>query len=188
MKNIDKYEHSVKAALAAYDNEMASLSELNLDGCSFEDWTEREEDSTAKAVAAEQKIREEMKLAEEAEKAAIRNGMVELKQFYLDAGWNEADNLLGEIQTKAPDYEVYENMASACNVFHSGAWSVMCDDFRGVWDMYQYLKRERYSDRPCRTPSEFIAYMKQDIPEAIKVFVAEAKGFIEKHQEKGGAK
>ena len=178
MKNIDKYEHSVKAALEAYNTEMAALTELNLDGCSFEDWTEREEDSTAKEVAAEEKIRKEMKLAEDAEKDAVRKGMEELKKFYKDAGWDKAYALLDKINEVDPKYEVYENMASACNVFHSGAWSVMCDDFEGVWDMYQYLKRECYCNRPCRTPSEFIAYMKSDIPEAIATFTEEAEELI----------
>lgn len=178
MKNIDKYEHSVKAALAAYDTEMAALTELNLDGCSFEEWTEREEDSTAKEIAAEEKIREEMKLAVVAEKDAVRKGMEELKKFYKDAGWDKADALLDKIHEVAPKYDVFENMASACNVFHSGAWSVMCDDFEGVWEMYQYLKRERFCGRPCRTPSEFIAYMKSGIPEAIATFTKEAEELI----------
>jgi hypothetical protein len=186
MKNIDKYD--LRTALVAYKVEMTERSNHGIEGLPFEDWIEEDVDTTAKLIAEKKREKEAARKAVEEEKEAIRKGMEELKKFYKDAGWEKAEAALDKIFALAPNYDVYGNYASACNVFHSGAWSVMCDDFAGVYDFYCYLKRDAY-DRDINTPSDWLAYMKKDIPEAIEAWLKDADTIIaELTATKGGAK
>lgn len=186
MKNIDKYD--LRTALVAYNGEMNERSNHGIEGLPFEDWVEEDVDTTAKLIAEKKREEEAAKKAVEEEKEAIRKGMEELKKFYKEAGWEKAEAALDKIYALDPDYEVYENYGSACNVFHSGAWSVMCDDFAGVYDFYCYLKRDAY-DRNINTPSDWLAYMKEGIPEAIEAWLKDADTIIaELTATKGGAK
>lgn len=185
MKNIEKYD--LQTALVAYKVEMNERSNHGIEGLPFEDWVEEDVDTTEKLIAEEKREEEAAKKAVEEEKEAIRKGMEELKKFYKDAGWEKAEAALDKIFALDPKYEVY-GYASACNVFHSGAWSVICDDFAGVYDFYCYLKREAY-DRDINTPSDWLAYMKKGIPEAIEAWLKDADKIIaELTAAKGGAK
>ena len=185
MKNIDKYD--LRTALVAYKGEMAERSNHGIEGVPFEDWVEEDVDTTAKLIAEKKRDEEAAKKAVEEEKEAIRKGMEELKKFYKDAGWEKAEAALDKIFALDPKYEVYGN-ASACNVFHSGAWSVMSDDFVEVYAFYGYLKREAYNET-ISTPSDWLAYMKEDIPEAIEAWLKDADTIIaELTAKKGGAK
>lgn len=186
MKNIDKYD--LRTALVAYKGEMDERSDHGIARLSFEDWVEEDVDTTAKLIAEKKREKEAAKKAVEAEKEAIRKGMEELKKFYKDVGWEKADAALDKIFALDPNYDVYEKYASACNVFHSGAWSVMCDDFAGVYDFYCYLKRDAYYET-ISNPSEWLAYMKKGIPEAIAEWLKDADKIIaELTAKKGGAK
>lgn len=186
MKNIDKYD--LRTALVAYNGEMNERSKYDIEGLSFEDWVEEDVDTTAKLIAEKKREEEAAKKAVEEEKEAIRKGMEELKKFYKDAGWEKAEAALDKIYALDPDYEVYENYGSACNVFHSGAWSVMCDDFVEVYAFYGYLKREAYNET-ISTPSDWLAYMKKGIPEAIEAWLKDADKIIaELTAAKGDAK
>lgn len=188
MKNIEKYGNNLKAALDAYNTEMAERSNHGIEGLSFEDWVEEDVDTTAKLIDEKKREEEAARKAVEAEKEAIRKGMEELKKFYKDAGWEKADAALDKIYALDPNYDVYGNHISACNVFHSGAWSVMCDDFTGVYDFYCYLKKDAYLDT-ISTPSDWLAYMKKGIPEAIEEWLKDADTIIaELTATKGGAK
>lgn len=188
MNNLECYKDDLKAALAAYKDEMAERQEYGIDGLPFEDWVELDTETTRRLVAEEKERREKVAAALADEKESIRKGMAELKEFYKDAGWEKADAALDKIFALDPSYDVYGNYASACNVFHSGAWSVMCDDFAGVYDFYCYLKRDAY-DRNINTPSDWLAYMKKGIPEAIEAWLKDADTIIaELTATEGGAK
>ena len=185
MKNIDKYD--LRTALVAYNGEMTERSNHGIEGLPFEDWVEEDVDTTAKLIAEKKREEEAAKKAGEEEKEAIRKGMEELKKFYKDAGWEKAKAALDKIYALDPNYDVFENYGSACNVFHSGAWSVMCDDFVEVYDFYGYLKREAYNET-ISTPSDWLAYMKKGIPEAIEAWLKDADTIIKDLEAKGGAK
>jgi hypothetical protein len=186
MKNIEKYGNNLKAALDAYNTEMVERVNYHLEGTPFEDWVDEDEGTTARLVEAEKRSRELAEMAVEAEKEYIRKAMPELKKFYKENGWDEADVLLTKIFEIAPNFDLYGQYASACNCFHSGMWSIVCDDFAGVWDSYCYCK----APGCCHAWNNVEEWYKQtkDLVAYIEPFITDAKEIIKDLEAKGGAK
>ena len=172
MKNIDIYEKSVREAVNAYQDEMARLTDKGIpdDGCCFEDWLEREADSTAKLIAAEDARKAAEKAARDAEVKAIKDGMERLKVIYRAAGWDEADRILGEISGLAPRMDIFNDVSYAADCFHSGALQIMCDDFNDV--IHFYDGEEGCSDPLWHNPAEWFAVMEK-VTDDIKGFIRE---------------
>lgn len=173
MKNIDIYEKSVREAVNAYQDEMARLTDKGIpdDGCCFEDWLEREADSTAKLIAAEEARKAAVRAEREAEVKAIKDGVERLKAIYRGAGWDEADRILGEISDLAPRMDIFDEVPHAADCFHSGALQIMEDDVRYVIDDYDALKTDPIL-KSWNNPAEWFAVMEK-ITDDIKGFIRE---------------
>lgn len=185
MKNMDKYVN-LKPALDAYKKEMDERGEYNLEWIPFEEWAVEDETATARLVEEEKRARELAAMAEEDEKEYIRKAIPELKKYYEENGWNEADGLLTKILEIDPDFDIYGQYASACNCFHSGMWSVVCEDFEGVWDNYRYCKTAGC----CHSWDNVEEWYEQTkaLVSYIEPFITDAKEIIKELEEKGGAK
>lgn len=184
MKNIEKYGNNLKAAIAAYNDEMAKRTENGIDGLPFEEWADNEEDSTARLVEDKRKAEEEEAKAVEEEKEFIRKSIPELAAHFKANGWDEADNLLGELNKLDPKMEVFEDVANATDCFHSGMWPVICGDFNEVWNFYLYCK-EYGCCHQWDNVKEWYEQTK-DLAKYIKPFIDEAKPIVERLKAKGG--
>lgn len=187
MKNLEKYESSLFAAIAAYNGEMMDRSENGIGGLPFEDWVEEDTDTTARLIAEEKKRKEEIAAALANEKEAIRKGMEELKAHYKANGYDEAEKLLDEIFRLNPDYDLYGKHDSACNCFHTGMWEIICEDFSTVWDVYSYVKEGGGYAHEWSNPVEWLESQK-GLVGYIKPFVDEAKEIIKRLKTEGGQK
>ena len=184
MKNQDKYGSNLKAAIAAYNDEMAKRAENGIDGLPFEDWADNEEDSTARLLEDKRKAEEAAAKVVEDEKEYIRKAIPELAAHFKANGWDEADNLLGELNRLDPKMEVFEVVASAADCFHSGMWSVVCGDFNAVWDFYLYCK----ATGCCHEWDNVKKWHEKTkaLAKCIKPFIDEAKPLVEEIKAKGG--
>lgn len=113
------------------------------------------------------------------EKEAIRKGMAELKMIYIESGLETADKMLKEIFDRNGNNDfLFRDYASACNCFHGGMNEIMCDDFSGTWDFYEYCK---FSHNPLwSTPSEWFESMKGEA-EYIGEFIKDAEAILAEH-------
>ena len=178
MRNIEKYKNNLAAALAAYNDEMAERSAIGIDGLPFEDWVCEDEGTTRRLVDEKRKELDEQAAAEKAEKEFIRNAIPELIAHYKANGWDEADALLTEITELDPERDIYSELVSACNCFHSGMWSIICNDFNAVWDSYCYCKK----DGCCHSwdnVEEWHKFMK-NLAASIQPFIDDAKPIVRK--------
>ena len=183
MRNIEKYENNLAAALAAYNDEMAERIAIGIDGLPFEDWVCEDEGTTRRLVDEKRKELDEQAAAEKAEKEFIRaekefirNAIPELIAIYKANGWDEADALLTEMTELDPKRDIYSELVSACNCFHSGMWMIIGDDFKAVWDSYCYCKKDGFC-HSWDNVEEWYKYM-ENLANCIQAFIDDAKPIV----------
>lgn len=178
MTNEEKY--NLAPALAAYNGEMAARDENGIDGLPFEDWATEEVGTTTRLIdetrkAAEEEAKAAEKTAEE-EKDFIRKAIPALAAHYKLNGWDEAETLLKEITELDPKRDIFSELNSACNCFHSGMYCVVENDFDGALDMYLYGKKDDCI-RIWRNVHEWYKYM-LELAGDIQSFVYDAKQIV----------
>lgn len=132
-------------------------------------------ESTAEEAKGDEE--EEDEKENEADKEFIRKSIPQLITYYKERGWDEAESLLSQIEETAPNVDVFGTLHSACDCFHSGMWSVVCNDFNGVWEFYSYCKNSEPEDMWHNT-TEWYEQMK-GLAQYISTFIEDAKKMLE---------
>ena len=151
MTNREKYNGDTITALTFYEKDMMELMKYGMESISLGDWLGKEEWAIALLIdqARGDKELEELAVEEENnEKGFIRKSIPELAAYYKSRGYDEAQTLLEEISELDPKRDIFGELASASNCFHSGTSCIVGNDFDVVWQDYLYYKKG--GDGPCQ--------------------------------------